>query len=84
MVPGLVLSSHQQRSQVLKGKYEVYDRIKSVAAFRTNIVAMLQDTASLESLSIQSSKAIKADDFIALVTALQHNITLKKLDFVTV
>jgi hypothetical protein len=49
----------------------------SVAPFRTNIVAMLQESASLESLSLQSSNTIKAEDFIALVTALQHNLSLK-------
>jgi hypothetical protein len=50
-----------------------------VAAFRTDIAVMLEDNASLESLSIRSWKSIKAEEFVALITALQHNTTLKSL-----
>jgi hypothetical protein len=47
-----------------------------------DIVAMLQDNTSLESLSFlsyESSIKIKAEDYFVLVTALQHNRTLKTL-----
>jgi hypothetical protein len=55
-----------------------------VAAFRTDIAAMLQANESLESLSIQSYEEIEAEEYVALiVTALKHNVTLKTLDFVT-
>jgi hypothetical protein len=52
-----------------------------VTAFRNHIVAMLQESKSLESLSIYSDNSIKAEEYIALVTALQHKTTLKALDF---
>jgi hypothetical protein len=48
-------------------------------AFRIDIVAMLQDNTSLESLSIFCGYRLKADEYIGLVTALQHNTTLKSL-----
>jgi hypothetical protein len=52
-----------------------------VAAFRTNIAAMLQENASLESLSIRKSlNIVKAEEHMALVTALRHNMTLKSLN----
>jgi hypothetical protein len=51
-----------------------------VFAFRIDIAAMLQENASLESLSIRKSwNRIKAEEYIALVTALQHNTALKSL-----
>jgi hypothetical protein len=53
-----------------------------VAAFRTDIAAMLQENASLERLSIKTSLdriEIKAEEYFALVTVLQHNKTLKSL-----
>jgi hypothetical protein len=53
-----------------------------LSAFCIDIVAMLQENTSLESLSIQSlqfnSKA--ENEYIALVTALQDNTTLKSLN----
>jgi hypothetical protein len=55
-----------------------------VAAFRIDIAAMLQENTSLENLSIRkfwSSYKMKAEDYIALVTALQHNTMLKTLQF---
>jgi hypothetical protein len=48
-----------------------------LSAFRTDIAAMLQDDSSLESLSILTWRATKAEDYIGLVTALQHNTMLK-------
>jgi hypothetical protein len=52
-----------------------------VTAFRNDIAAMLQENESLESLSIHSDALITAEEYIALVTVLQHNTTLKALDF---
>jgi hypothetical protein len=51
------------------------------SAFRINIAVMLEDNASLESLSIHFMKGFKveAEDYVALVTSLQHNRTLKTL-----
>jgi hypothetical protein len=49
-----------------------------LSAFRSNIACMLQDNTSLESLSIHSwSIKIKAEQYVALITLLQHNGTLK-------
>jgi hypothetical protein len=48
--------------------------------FRIDIVAMLQDNATLESLSILSQNFSTIEDYFVLVTALQHNATLKSLD----
>jgi hypothetical protein len=50
-------------------------------AFRIDTAAILQENTSLESLSIRKSQGniIKAEEMIALVTALHHNITLKTL-----
>jgi hypothetical protein len=55
-----------------------------ISTLRRDIAAMLQDNASLESLSIRKggyrTEIMKAEDYIAIVTALQHNTTLKSLD----
>jgi hypothetical protein len=53
------------------------------SAFRIDIAAMLQDSTSLESLLVESYKSIipNADEYVALVTALQHNTRLKSLMF---
>jgi hypothetical protein len=52
-------------------------------AFRIDIVAMLEENASLESLSIQyrSSIEMKAEEYLVVVTSLQHNTALKSLKF---
>jgi hypothetical protein len=54
-----------------------------VFAFRLDIAAMLQENTSLESLSVQYCNRIKmkAEEYFILVTALQHNTTLKSLEF---
>jgi hypothetical protein len=54
-----------------------------LSAFCSEIAAMLQANASLESLSIQSciTYEVKAKEYLALVAALQHNTTLKSLNF---
>jgi hypothetical protein len=53
-----------------------------VSAFRIDIAAMLQENASLESLSIQKIfVSVEAEVYIEIVTMLQHNTTLKKLDY---
>jgi hypothetical protein len=52
------------------------------STLRNNIAGMLQENASLESFSIQNWNyciKIKAEDYFVLVTALQHNRTLKTL-----
>jgi hypothetical protein len=51
------------------------------AAFRTDIAVMLQENVSLESLSIRSWSRfiITAEEYLVLITALQHNTTLKTL-----
>jgi hypothetical protein len=48
-----------------------------LATFRIDVAAMLQESASLECLSILTWNAIKTEEYIALLTALQHNLTLK-------
>jgi hypothetical protein len=50
-----------------------------LSVFRIDIVTMLQENAALENLSILTWNAIKAEEYIVLVTALQHNRTLKTL-----
>jgi hypothetical protein len=53
-----------------------------LSTFRIGIVTMLQETASLESISISNWNIIermKDEEYIALITALQHNTTLKSL-----
>jgi hypothetical protein len=57
------------------------DSESCLSAFRRDIVAMLEENASLESLSIQGGRRFKAEDYIALVIALQQNTTLKNLRF---
>jgi hypothetical protein len=55
-----------------------------VSTLRNHIVAMLQENASLESLSIgkhwTTTNQIKAEEYFFLITALQHNTTLKFLN----
>jgi hypothetical protein len=46
----------------------------------SNIAAMLHESTSLESLSIQSNHTIEAEEYFLFVTALQHNTTLKTLN----
>jgi hypothetical protein len=56
------------------------------SAFRIDITAMLQQSTSLESLSIQSwigRDKIKFEEYFVLVTALQHNTTLKTISLDT-
>jgi hypothetical protein len=50
-----------------------------LATFRIDIAAMLQENATLESLSILTWNAINTEAYILLLTALQHNTTLKKV-----
>jgi hypothetical protein len=51
-----------------------------LSTFRCDIACMLQDNTSLESISIHSwSILIKAEEYVALIAALQHNRTLKTL-----
>jgi hypothetical protein len=48
-------------------------------AFRTDLAAVLEENVSLESLSVPSFYKFKAEEYVALITALQHNTTLKAL-----
>jgi hypothetical protein len=50
-----------------------------LSVFRIDIVTMLQENAALENLSILTWNAIKAEECIVLLTALQLNTTLKTL-----
>jgi hypothetical protein len=51
-------------------------------ACRTDIVAMLQENTSLQSLSILGwSNEIQGEEYVALITALLHNTTLKSISF---
>jgi hypothetical protein len=67
------------KSLVVNVQHGVTD--SSLSAFRIDIAAMLQDSASLESLSIRSTNAIRAEEYVAFVTSLQQNTTLKSLNF---
>jgi hypothetical protein len=65
-------------------KYLVIDleddvRQSRAATFLTDIVAMLQENGSLEILSMRSYDAFKAENYVALITALQQNTTLKTI-----
>jgi hypothetical protein len=70
-------------------KYLVVDLEHNVTqsratAFRTDIVAMIEDNVSLESLSIRKGwtrNGIQAEEYVALITALLHNTTLKSIHF---
>jgi hypothetical protein len=57
----------------------LYSPVTCHSAFRIDIAAMLQDNASLESISIQSTTRIEAEDYLAFITALQGNTSLKTL-----
>jgi hypothetical protein len=51
-------------------------------AFRTVVVAMLEENASLQSLSILGcTNEIQLEEFVSLITALQHNTALKSIVF---
>jgi hypothetical protein len=52
-----------------------------VAAFRTDIAAMLQENSSLVNLSILCWDTIQAEEYVALVIAFRLNKTLKSLRF---
>jgi hypothetical protein len=67
------------KSFVVYVQYSVME--SSISAFHIAIAAMLEENASLESLSIQNSNTLKfkAEEYLVFVTALQHNKTLKTL-----
>jgi hypothetical protein len=50
-----------------------------VATFCTGIAAMLQENASLQSLRIWRYAEFKVEEYVELITALQHNMRLKSL-----
>jgi hypothetical protein len=49
-------------------------------AFPIDVVAMLQENLSLETISIQGSHRTKVQDYFVLVAAIQHNMSLTTLD----
>jgi hypothetical protein len=57
------------------------DTESCLSALCIGIAAMLQDNKSLESLTVQSRNRIKikAEEYLVLVTAFQHNTTLRTL-----
>ena len=57
--------------------------LRFLSTFREEIVSMLQGNASLESLSIKTyinKLVFKTEEYVALVTSLQQNTTLKRLE----
>jgi hypothetical protein len=52
-----------------------------LSTFRIDFVAMLQENVSLESLSILFIHAVKAEEYVVLIAALQQNRALKTLHF---
>jgi hypothetical protein len=50
-------------------------------AFSVDILAMLQDNVSLESLKIRSRDKTKVEDYVTYITTLLHNTTLKSMVF---
>jgi hypothetical protein len=54
-----------------------------VSTFRIGIVTMLQENTSLESLLVESSQRveIRAEEYFVIITTLQHNTTIKSLNF---
>jgi hypothetical protein len=61
-------------------KVQFGDTESCLVAFCIDIAVMLQENASLENLHVESSHIhIKAEDYLVLVTTLQHNRTLKYL-----
>jgi hypothetical protein len=50
-----------------------------VTTFCTGIAALLQENASLQSLRIRRYDEFKVEEYIELITALQHNMKLKSL-----
>jgi hypothetical protein len=81
---GILLSPHQQGSQVLDSSLDKGATELCVSSFRIDIATMLQDKTSLESISIRNRwnmiETIKAEEYMALVTVLQRNTTLKTLE----
>lgn len=50
-----------------------------VSSFRMHIAALLHENVSLERLSIPCVNETKVEEYVALVTAIRHNQTLKAL-----
>jgi hypothetical protein len=71
------------KSLMVDLKYNVTE--SRAAAFRSDVVAMLQDNVSLENLTIGNSRTttrLKEEEYVGLIIALLlHNTTLKSIDF---
>jgi hypothetical protein len=74
-------------NKALKSLMVTFDEDASKSFFDAlcrHMVAMLQENPSLESLTLEKSGyriKFKAEEYFSLVTRLQHNTTLKSLDF---
>jgi hypothetical protein len=66
------------KSLVVDAQFGVTD--SRLFTFHIDIAAMLQDSASLESLFIISYTAMKAEQYVAFLTSLQQNKTLKSIN----
>jgi hypothetical protein len=76
--------SFLRTNKVLKSLTVTIDKNETeslAAAFRSDIVAALEENVSLESLRIRDYNEIEAEDFVALITTLLHNTTLKSIGF---
>jgi hypothetical protein len=69
MEQGVFVSAHQHCSQVLGGQNAIF--FNDIMSLRLLLRPCL---------TVQGSIQIKADEYLLLVTALQHNKTLKSLD----
>jgi hypothetical protein len=52
-----------------------------LSAFQIDVTAMLQENTSLESIFFRSFQVVKPEQCVALLTSLQQNTTLKKLQY---
>jgi hypothetical protein len=71
------LRTNKVLKSLVVGTHGVTD--SCLSALQIDITAMLQENTSLESIFLRSIKAVKAEECVALVTSLQQNTTLKKL-----
>jgi hypothetical protein len=80
---GIFLSPYHKTLKSLLVDLEYNVEESCLSAFCIDIAAMLQDNTSLERLTIRNedsrSETIKFEQYVALVTVLQHNTTLKTL-----
>jgi hypothetical protein len=73
------LRTNKTLKSLVVGVYGATD--SCISAFRIDMATTLQENASLESLSFRSVNAVKPEECFSLVTALQENKTLKRLQW---